>query len=319
MFINKVNFPVGPNGGIITWHERPLISSEYEKLPLGIKHDFKPSIVIQGPILEDAEFTLETVRLYRMIHPQAIIVVSTWADQSTEVLSQIESLGAMVVKSEQPVWAGQQNMNLQIVSSRTGLNLAKKAGATHAIKTRSDQRLCAPDILEYLLSIQKIFPLRDTGLQNQRLVAMSLGTVRYRMYGVGDLFLFGEINDMLKYWSPPLDIRKFEADKIHFRNLREFALWRICEVYFCTEFLKCTGWNIEWTLEDYWRMLVARFCVIDSTSVDLMWPKYSNREFGPWSGYRAQERGLTELGFRDWVSLYAGIDSIESIPEHLLG
>lgn len=319
MIINNVDYPIGPNGGLLTWHERPINASEYEKLPLGIEYEFKPSIVLQGPILDDADFTLETVRLYRQLHPWAIIVVSTWIDQSNEVLNKIESLGAIVVKSEKPIWAGQQNMNMQIVSSRVGLEAAKESGATHAIKTRADQRLCATDLLNYLYSLLKIFPLRESCLQNQRLVAIGLDTFRYRMYGVGDLFLFGEINDMVRYWSPPLDSRKFEPNEIHFRNLREFALWRICEVYFCTEFLQSTGWNIKWTLEDYWRMLVARFCIIDSNSVDLIWPKYNNREFGPWSSYRAQERGLTELGFGDWVSLCAGIDSIKSIPEHLLG
>ena len=320
MKINNVNFPIGPNGGLITINERPIKSEGYERISLGIKYAFKPAIVMQGLIVDDADFTLETIKLYRKIHPHAIVVLSTWKNYLwTVTLSKIAELGAISIESDPPEWAGQQNMNLQIFSSRVGLEAAKMLGATHAIKTRTDQRLCATDIMEYLLSLQKIYPLQDNKIQNQRLIAISLDTFRYRMYGIGDFFLFGEINDMVTYWSPELDSRKFDDKQIHFKNLREFSEWRICEVYFCTEFLKRTGWELKWTLEDYWKMLVSRFCVIDAISIDLLWPKYSNREFGPWSTYSLQEGGLTELGFRDWTLLYAGIDSIERIPEELLG
>jgi len=295
------------------------MASEFEKVPLGVRYDFRPAIVVQGPIVKEADFTLETIRLYRKLHPSAIIVMSTWTNESLVDLNVIGSQGVVIIENEKPEWAGQQNMNLQIISSRAGLEAAQCAGATHAIKTRSDQQICAPDVLEYLFSLQKIFPLSESSLQQQRLIAICLDTFRYRMYGLSDHFLFGTIDDMLRYWSPPVDPRRFAEDVVWFRSLREFSLWRICEVYFCTEFLKSTGWDIKWTLEDYWRAVGSRFCVIDSVSIDLFWAKYSACEFGPWSSYRLKDFASTQIGFRDWALLFSGIDSVTRIPEDWLG
>ena len=42
-----------------------------------------------------------------------------------------------------------------------------------------------------------------------------------------------------------------------------------------TEFLKRNGHNLEWTLDDYLRILRNRFIIVDSNSLDFLWPKYS--------------------------------------------
>jgi hypothetical protein len=316
--LNGIDFIEGPGGGILTWHERPIQSSQYACTPLGVAYDSRQAIVMQGGIVTDLDFTLQTIELYRRLHPEAIIVLSTWADQPPELLHRALEIGSLVVTSEKPSYAGQQNVNLQIVSSSAGLSAAKNAGATHVLKTRTDQRLCATDILEYLQSIQKIFPLGLAGTQQQRLVAVSLNTFRYRMYGISDMFLYGQIDDMCTYWSPQLDERYFDPGEIHFRNLREFSLWRVCEVYFCTEFLQHTGWDIKWTLEDYWHLLADRFCVIDATSLDLFWPKYSTRE-NRWNNYGPESSNFTEVSFRDWTLMHVGLNLIKHIPEERLG
>jgi len=318
MKLNDIDFLEGPNGGLMTWHERPIHAAQYTCTPIGAAYDCRQAIVMQGALVTDLDFTLQTIKLYRRLHPDALIVLSTWADQSPELLQQALEMGVLVVTNEKPEYMGQQNVNLQIVSSSAGLNAAKKAGATYALKTRTDQRLCATDILEYLHGIQRIFPLDQVGAQQQRLVAVSLNTFRYRIYGISDMFLYGQIDDMLAYWSPPLDERRFDQDALHFRTLREFSLWRVCEVYFCTEFLQRTGWDIKWTLEDYWRMLITRFCVIDASSLDLFWPKYSNRE-NRWNNYGLESSNFTELSFRDWTTMFAGMNYIRHIPEERLG
>jgi hypothetical protein len=223
-----------------------------------------------------------------------------------------------VVMSHKPAYAGQQNANLQIVSTSAGVRAAKEAGASHILKTRTDQRLGAPNLLDLLDGMQRAFALRDAPGQQARLMALSLNTFRYRMYGVSDMFLYGGTEDMLAYWTPPLDDRRFDPNEVHFRNLREFSQWRICEVYLCTEFLKRSGWELRWTLEDYWRLLAERFCIVDANSLDLFWPKYSTRELR-WTNYTAQSHNFTELGFRDWMLLQGGMQRLQHIPEEKLG
>lgn len=316
--INGLQFQAGPGGGLLTWHERPLMAAQYDIRALDVAIDDRPAIVMQGSVVTDLDFTLQTIELYRRLHPHATVVLSTWKDEDAATLARAEALGALVVTSDRPPLAGQQNVNLQIASTSAGVLAARAAGASHIAKTRTDQRLCAPDVLAFLRGLQQSYPLRQPGTQQARLVALSLNTFRYRMYGVSDMFLFGDTDDMVRYWTPPLDVRVFDPNVVHFRTLREFSTWRVCEVYLCTEYLQRIGWDIAWTLKDYWRVMADQFCVVDASALDLFWPKYSCREMR-WMNYSAKSIPFTELGFRDWQVLHTSLDRIKHIPEELLG
>lgn len=274
------------------------------------------AIVLQGPILADADFTMETIRFYRRSFPDVILILSTWA--ITEVQSaELESLDVHCVINQWPENPGISNVNLQIISTKSGLVAAKKAGALHAVKTRTDQRIYNPNFFSYLFSLIKSFPLtrRDRGGQLERLVGISLGSFKYRMYGISDMFMFGHIEDMLCYWSPPLDLRS-DTDEERSRagsTWREFSRWRVCEVYFCTEFLKRTGWEPQFTLSDSWKSLADRFCIIDQHSIYLYWHKYNNRM----DRYSLDISHNLEIGFNDWLNVHTCLDEM-AIDESLL-
>ena len=104
---------------------------------------------------------------------------------------------------------------------------------------------------------------------------------------------------------------------VHFHTLREFSQWRICEVHLCTEYLQRSGWTLGWTLEGYWRVMSERFCVVDASALDLFWPKYATRE-ARWTNYTPQSIKFTEIGFRDWSMMYAGLERLSRIPESVL-
>lgn len=315
--INGLDFPGGPSGGVLTWHERPILATQYRVDPLAATGEHRPAIVVQGGVVADLDFTLQTLELYRRLHPEVPVLLSTWADTDAAALARAHQLGVQVVTSDKPAFAGQQNINLQIVSSAAGVRAAQAAGASHILKSRTDQRLCAPDVLAFLEGLVEDHPLAPVPGQRQRLVAVSLNTFRYRMYGVSDMFMYGQAEDMVAYWTPPLDERVFDPNQQHFGNLRQFSQWRICEVYLCTEFMQRAGWDAQWTLQDYWRLLAERFCVVDAGSLDLLWPKYSTRELR-WTNYQERSHSFTELGFRDWTILRRGIDRIPHIPEERL-
>ncbi len=66
----------------------------------------KIAIVVQGPIIIKNDFTFETLKLYINIFPNAIVILSTWDDQSVRVISKIRDLGIRVIINKYPKYSG---------------------------------------------------------------------------------------------------------------------------------------------------------------------------------------------------------------------
>ncbi|MFH1427398.1 MAG: WavE lipopolysaccharide synthesis family protein [Patescibacteria group bacterium] len=299
----------------ITFHTRPkqaanvgVWSDELINLP-------KFAIVIQGPILKDDDFTLETVKIYKKIFNQAIIIVSTWDTEDLDYINKIRQENIEVILNKEPEFSGPSHINFQIISASAGVRKAAELGAEYVLKTRTDQRIYAINVLEFLHSLVKTFPLSKNYKQKERLITTSLNTFKYRMYSPSDMFSFGSIEDMLKYWGPELDLRK--GLNTSYQTAREFAKLRICEAYLLTEYLKNIGREINWTLQDSWQVLADHFCVIDQHSLDLYWYKYERQK-----EYRYLKYGgvlnSQELNFREWLNLYNHLNNRHAIPEEIL-
>ena len=307
------------NNCFITYHLRPMLSSAID-IGIGATNgDDKLAIVLQGPVLTANNFTLETVKLYKRHFLNAIIILSTWDDEVPAVLRQFHDLGIEVILNKKPNYAGESNINLQIVSSKNGIQKAYEAGAEHAIKTRTDQRMYAPGISDYFRNLTKMFPVRgDYSRQKERIVGISPNTFKYRMYGLSDMLTYGHIDDMLLYWGAELDKRVFSDERRQQAgsSLREFALWRVCEVYLATEFLTKAGKELKWSLRDSWEAFADHFCVVDREQLDLFWPKYNRFEY-QWLYYTEDKRLYQEMGFKDWVNIYCNLENMR-IPEEQL-
>lgn len=301
----------------LTSHERPIYSNDYQLASDSLKKSPRLAIVIQGGILKDNDFTLETIKMYAKTFQNTKIILSTWDDEDSKYLQKFEDLEITVVLSKKPDYFGIGNINLQIESSKNGLKKAKEMGFEYAIKTRTDQRIYAPNVKEFLFNIIEAFPLaQNIKIQKSRLVALSLNTFKYRLYGVSDMFLFGDIDDMLLYWDVDYDGRLFEEiDEQSRKNIKEYCLCRLAEVYFSTEFLKKIGREIDFTLKDSWTVYANHFCVIDKESLDLYWPKYNNLEYR-WLKYEPSM--FEELTFREWFNLYTGLDNKQDCDDEIL-
>jgi hypothetical protein len=137
------------------------------------------------------------------------------------------------------------------------------------------------------------------------------------MYGLSDMFVYGQINDMVTYWGPRLDTRRFSEEEMRqYDTPRKWAQGRFCEVYLATEFLKAVGHELKWTLEDSWDVFARRFCVVDTDGVDLFWPKYNRLEY-PSRTYERTRNSFQELTFRDWVNMYVNLANT-AVPDHLM-
>ncbi|MCB0395447.1 MAG: hypothetical protein KDD36_02260 [Flavobacteriales bacterium] len=299
----------------VTYHLRPKRPGEGRVYAIsGKSKDHKPmAIVIQGPVVHQDSFTLETVRFYRKRYPEAKLILSTWKDQAP--LDAFQALGVMVCLGDKPSNNGPFNINMQIVSATNGIRAAKESGCGLVVKTRTDQRMHVEDLEGFMYGLQETFPVKDGPLK-ARLIASSFTTLKYRPFSISDMFMCGDVDDMLLYWDLPLDDRT--QHDIAFKTVKDFTDNRIGEVYLCTEFLKKLGDLESLSLRAYWDVLRQYFCIVDYHSLDAYWPKYDRfreHRYTYYEGLHSYEL----LTFRDWLSVYRGYYPPEISDETMAG
>lgn len=290
----------------ITIHKRPILTSNIKFENRNFKPLPKHAIVIQGQILIINDFTFETIKLYKRTFKNTSIILSTWSDTPDQVLNKFKDLNIHILLNDKPLNKGISNINLQIVTSGNGIKYAKNIGSEFVFKTRTDQRMYENDLNNYFFNLINQFPLKlKNSKQNKRIISISLNTFRNRMFGVTDMLNYGHIDDMLIYWNPKLDDRLC-MDESFFEKTQKpsnYAHLNICEVYLVTNFLKNTGYNFLWTIEDSLKTISNLFCIVDKESVDLYWGKYSSLEY-QWKEYEIDSYSFEEIHFKDWLNLF---------------
>ncbi|AOL22393.1 WavE lipopolysaccharide synthesis [Erythrobacter litoralis] len=281
----------------------------------------KAAIVLQGPIWSAENFSLETVRIYRRHMPDCRLVLSTWKDAPQTDLDRIAKEGVDIVLNDKPATPGPYNVNMQIVSSSGGMRRAAELGVEWVIKSRTDQRLYQPTIMSSLISLAQLFPPLGAAATTQkyRVFGMAGGTFKFAPYHLSDQTVFGHIDDMLSYWSPPLREsplpEDFPTDPL--RLFLEVPIGKFCryaaaETYFASQFLLRQGRSLEWTISDSWAALRDHFGVVDQMSSDIYWVKGQHYTMRDVMGSYAALSNIGELGFLEWVQLVAGALSPET-------
>jgi hypothetical protein len=289
-----------------TYHRRPLFAKDvgtWSDLPGDVLAGI--TIVIQGPVLPQHDFTLESIKIYQRLFPGVPIIVSTWDDTDPGVLAELSALGVVVVLSSTPAYRGYGNVNFQIVSTVAGLRRARELGCTWAVKTRTDQRIHSPTSLGFLQSLLQTFPA--PAALPSRIVVTGI-TRKYKLYHLSDMFHFGHVDSLLAYWDAPHDTRRFAATEMSqdASSFKRISRVGVCESYLFRSFLGRLGECPADTLEDSWRMIAKYAIVIDRESLDLFWPKYrAARE------YRDRTyRGIAlsqEISFSEWLLFHTGV------------
>ncbi len=285
----------------MTFHLRPRSAGAVETPPSRWLTYPRTGIILQGPLLLPDDFTLETIKLYRRHFSDQPVILSTWSDEPPEALRACEAAGAILVIKDAPANPGPSNINRQIVSTRAGLAKCAELGVEYAVKSRTDLRMYNPNALAFLHSLLLAFPLGQVEHQRRRIAGLGLNTLKYRRYGLSDLFLFGATEDLERYWACPLDPREAAPDA----PFGAHAELRLCEVYLEANYLESIGRPLAWTVADSWRALAEHFCIVDAQSLDLYWQKYDlHREFRRLD-YRGENTGQ-EISFADWLTLKSG-------------
>ncbi|MBW4889905.1 hypothetical protein KXQ82_09265 [Mucilaginibacter sp. HMF5004] len=259
-------------------------------------------ILLQGQIIAEDNFTLETVKLYKHVYPNAVIVVSTAAETDRVLIEAIESIGVPVVTYAVPQFRGLSNINMQLLSTLTGMNYLKSKGVKYMLKSRTDQRCSKPvDFISYLANLQNAFPVKDA-IITKRLVIISTNSFLQRLYPITDMFMFGTIADMDLYWSIPLDTATQHDD---ITDPAMFMKFNVAEGYLVNNFFKSVNFNPDWTTEDSDRFIAKYFCIADQEQLDLYWLKYERFFDIPYPHTDPIYKQRTRTEFAMWLAAWS--------------
>ena len=286
----------------LTFHLRPKFSKDFENISTFVPTDKKFAIIIQGNIGEYFSFLLESVNIYKKIFPNTLIIVSTWEDEDNSKINELKKFVHHVVINKKPKEPAYGNINFQIISTYAGLKIAEANGVEFCLKTRADCRMHKTDILPFLEGLIDQFPIHNKNVCNSRIIASSVNTCKYKVYGITDILLFGRTIDLLIYFDKTL------FDK----SLEQFGFGKfpstinstpvVAETFLCARYLKSIGIDLEWSLEHWWDCLRDYFCVVDSDSLDFFWYK------SDWKYEKRFVRNYTHkssraVNFSDWFAL----------------
>ena len=276
---------------------------EHKTLELNNPYGSKLAIILQGAMIHKNDFTLRIVKRYLKTFSGAVIILSTWDDEDTSAFLSLACPDSFkIVKSSKPENTGVSNFNLQLISTLAGLKIAQGLNCEFVLKTRTDQALMNPEALQH---IDFVFHKYSGNNENGRIVAASRNTFLYRLYGISDMFLFGSIVEMQKFWQVPQDLRIRESQQLSTNStqvtLRNYSKEELVEVYLVANYLRKKNLEPKFTLEDSIKAYRDHFIILDSGTLGLIWNKYTrnanrwSKEFVPNPHY--------EVTFLDWLKM----------------
>ena len=286
------------------------------------------AIVMQGPLILENHFTLNTVKLYKRYYPECMVIVSTWKDSNRNEIDSLKTAGAEIVLNTAPNVFGLGNMNFQIVSTRGGIQCAADAGARYILKTRSDQRIYKPHMLEYFKALIEQFPIKkkaESAKQKERIIAVqtTVGGGMFIPYFIADFLYFGTVQDIRNLFDIELDTspnRTKDERRIWLRDLlssnprtRDYYNATAPEIKIVKNYIKkYITENLEDTVKGYWDFVGNYLITVSWDDIGLFWPKYDRyNESNLFRTY--SENDNTDLylqynwTFQNWLLVNQGI------------
>ena len=287
----------------LTYHLRPKLSQDFD-LESTCEISEKFAVIIQGPIKENSDFLKHTLKIYKKIFKNSLIIVSTWEDENKELIEELHDENIHIILSDdKEIKKSRSNVNKQIISTNVALNFAKTQNVKYCLKTRTDQRIYNNNLETFLISLLKTFPVKENKLIKSRILVPPMGTFKFFLYHLTDLMMFGETQDLINYWdkeSYDLGLKKMGL------NEKKFFIndTPLCpETFLCSRFIGKIEDNVVWDLENWWRCLRDYFCIIDNSSLDSLWFKYEwEVEYRYLKTY--SDKISRTVDFHEWLSLY---------------
>jgi len=290
----------------LTFHLRPKNSEDFY-LESTNKNKEKFAIIIQGPIGKKFSFLKDTINIYKKIFKNTVIIISTWKSENINLINSLKEENVFILFSEEPD-KSLYNVDHQIISTNVALKLAREKGALYSIKTRTDTRLYKNNLENFLIALFKTFPVKENNIIKSRIIVPSLVTFKFRIYSLSDIVMIGNTDDLLEYFdlcSFEESIKKMQISK---NNLLKNETPVVAEIFLCARLLMKINKDLKWNLEDWWSSLKNYFCIIDNSSLDLLWHKYDWQY--EYRYLRTYSNNFSRaVDFQDWLSLYNNLDN----------
>jgi hypothetical protein len=254
------------------------------------KSSSNSAILIQGPILYH-KFLDNVINFYSANYPKVPIILSTWKkDGNIEKLRNLKKV--LLIENESPAIPGIANINLQVVSTLSGLKLANERNASYVLKIRSDQGLFASNFLE-----QFMFSLVNAPTSRfKRIATTDFNSFLFRPNSPSDQIQFAETGTLLDYWSAyssenPID-GSFPEEILLLAYLSKLGI--------------PNSRSLKFSLETYRDC----FVFLDSTDLGLVWRKGSWRH--PDSRFNQLNRSslLRFVSPDEWRRLQIDLESV---------
>ena len=287
----------------LTYHLRPKFSKDFI-LESTCEISEKFAVIIQGPIEENADFLKNTLKIYKKIFKNSLIIISTWESEDKELIRELRDENIhIILNDDKKIKKSRSNINKQIASTNVALNFAKTQNVKYCLKTRTDHRVYNNNLETFLISLIKTFPVKENKLIKSRILVPPMGTFKFFLYHLTDLMMFGETEDLINYWdkeSYDVGLEKMGLnEKNYFINDTPLCP----ETFLCSRFIGKIEDDLTWDLENWWRCLRDYFCIIDNSSLDSLWFKYEwEVEYRYLKTY--SDKISRTVDFHEWLSLY---------------
>lgn len=254
-------------------------------------------IVLQGPVVP--ELTRLICSRYRSLYPEITIVLSTWANQNPNELRAIQQLGVEVLENDLPFESGPSNVNLQIITTRAGIDYCLNKNLRYVLKNRSDGWLSSDNFLEYLL-----FLLSNFSKNELRIVVPSYNSFLFRLYSATDQFQFAGIEAMSLFWGCAL------ADS-------ETLDFRFPESYLLRRYLHKIGREVSFTIEDSLSVYRDYFVIADNECLGVVLNKGTKSDVSNRWANDGFPQTMSEIRFWQWLELQENTQSYIKLYEEL--
>lgn len=250
--------------------QNPILNRENKKQ--------NQAIIVRGWF--DPFFTPILIKQLKLYFPKNPVILSTWKNTSKELLENLDI--EEIILNEEPEIAGQAHRNFQIATVVPALKCAKKLGYEEVFIQRTDQMFFNKDLLTNCSQTINLYPVNIQGL-NKRILVSDKYFRKNIPYHPSDMFMYGNIDDLLKFWDHELDIRKDKPiglqDIITKRNVSVADLISFSkdssypEVYFFKNMLKKLNHILLYTIED-WHLMASQIFIIKNVKWwDFFWYK----------------------------------------------
>jgi len=276
------------NNSITTYRVKRLVIAKHLLKRSNPTFD-KVGILVQGQLIPDVTFGI--CRRYKTLYPNSKIVFSTWEGNKHRDIQGIKNLGIKVIQNKKPEFPGPSNINLQIISTKKGLDSLSELGVSLVLKNRSDGMLSSDYLLEYL---QFLFEAYSDG--GKKIIIPGYNSFLFRLYSPTDQFQFGNMDVLQKYWSCPLA----EDARIEFR----FA-----ESYLLREYLSSLGRSVIFTIEDSLTVYRDFFVIADNAELGLVLNKGTKSEVSNRWANDGFPQTYSEIHNWQWIELQTNIET----------